>query len=84
LDITFSMRYLCGGLLLTLGIAFGSDCVAKLSVEEASRQASQYVGRVHSVVLSLSKNKKGECYYRVRGTEGTAVIDANDGKLLEF
>ena len=78
------MRYLFGSLLLvlTLGVAFGSDCVAKLSVEEASRQASQYVGRVLSV--SLSKNKKGECYYRVRGTEGTAVIDANDGKLLRF
>jgi uncharacterized membrane protein YkoI len=82
LDIILSMRYLGVGLFLTLGVAFGSNCVAKLSVEEASRQASQYVGRVYSVVLS--KNKKGECYYRVRGTEGTAVIDANDGKLLRF
>ena len=68
--------------MLALGVSFGSDCVAKLSVEEASRQASQYVGRVLSV--NLSKTKKGECYYRVRGTEGTAVIDANDGKLLRF
>ena len=76
------MRYLWGSLLLALGVAFGSDCVARLSVEEASRQASQYVGRVLSV--NLSKNKKGECYYRVSGTEGTAVIDANDGKLLRF
>jgi uncharacterized membrane protein YkoI len=78
------MKHLFGSLLLvlTFGVAFGSDCVAKLSVEEASRQASQYVGRVLSV--NLSKNKKGECYYRVRGTEGTAVIDANDGKLLRF
>jgi hypothetical protein len=78
------MRYLFGSLLLVLalGVAFGSDCVARITVEEASRQASQYVGRVLSV--NLSKNKKGECYYRVRGTEGTAVIDANDGKLLRF
>ena len=76
------MRYLWGSLLLTLGVAFGSDCVARIGVEEASRQASQYVGRVLSV--NLSKNKKGECYYRVRGTEGSAVIDANDGKLLRF
>jgi len=78
------MRHLFGSLVLVLavGVAFGSNCVAKLSVEEASRQASQYVGRVLSV--NLSKNKKGECYYRVRGTEGTAVIDANDGKLLRF
>jgi len=68
--------------LLALGVAFGSDCVARITVEEASRQASQYVGRVLSV--NLSKNKKGECYYRVRGTEGTAVIDANDGQLLRF
>jgi uncharacterized membrane protein YkoI len=78
------MRYLFGSLLLVLalGVAFGSDCVAKITLEEASKQASQYVGRVLSV--NLSKNKKGECYYRVRGTEGTAVIDANDGKLLRF
>jgi len=76
------MRYLWGSLLLALGVAFGSDCVARITVEEASRQASQYVGRVLSV--SLSKTKKGECYYRVRGTEGSAVIDANDGKLLRF
>jgi uncharacterized membrane protein YkoI len=76
------MRYLWGSLLLILGVAFGSDCVPRITVEEASRQASQYVGRVLSV--NLSKNKKGECYYRVRGTEGSAVIDANDGKLLRF
>jgi hypothetical protein len=78
------MRYLFESLLLVLalGVAFGSDCVARITVEEASRQASQYVGRVLSV--NLSKNKKGECYYRVRGTEGAAVIDANDGKLLRF
>lgn len=69
-------------MVLALGIAFGSDCVPKITLEEASRQASQYVGRVLSV--NLSKNKKGECYYRVRGTEGSAIIDANDGKLLRF
>jgi len=56
--------------------------MSRIGVEEASKQASQYVGRVLSV--NLSKNKKGECYYRVRGTEGSAVIDANDGKLLRF
>jgi len=68
--------------LLTLVVAFGSECVPRLSVDEVSRQASQYVGRILSV--SLSKAKKGECYYRVRGTEGSAIIDANDGKLLRF
>jgi uncharacterized membrane protein YkoI len=76
------MRYLWGSLLLTLGVVFGSDCVPRLSADEVSKQASQYVGRVLSV--SLSKTKKGECYYRVRGTEGSSVIDANDGKLLRF
>ncbi|WP_448588241.1 curli assembly protein CsgG [Thermocrinis sp.] len=71
-------------LLILTGLSFGSveQCNPRIGLEEASRQASQLVGKVYSV--SLSKNKKGECYYRVRGAEGSAVVDANDGKVLRF
>jgi len=70
--------------LLAINLSFASLelCNPKLSVEDASRQASQLVGKVYSV--NLSRNKKGECYYRVRGSEGTALIDANSGKLIRF
>ena len=72
------------GILLIVSLSFASpdQCNPRLSVEEASRQSSQLVGKVYSV--NLSRNKKGECYYRVRGSEGTALIDANSGKLMRF
>ncbi len=59
------------------------DCRPSISLEQAINNARQYVGTVQSAQLSQNK-KTGECFYRVRGTEGTAVIDAKDGKLLRF
>lgn len=70
-------------LFLTLSISLALECGNVISIEEAIRNARQYVGTVQSTQLSQSK-KTGECYYRVRGTEGTALIDAKDGKLLRF
>ncbi|WP_448584150.1 hypothetical protein [Thermocrinis sp.] len=70
--------------LFVASLSFASleQCNPRLSVEDASKQASQLVGKVYSV--NLSKSKKGECYYRVRGSEGTALIDADSGKLIRF
>ncbi|MEJ7622056.1 MAG: PepSY domain-containing protein [Aquificaceae bacterium] len=59
------------------------DCRPSISIEQAINNARQYVGTVQSAQLSQNK-KTGECFYRVRGTEGTAVIDAKDGKLIRF
>ncbi|MEM2696027.1 MAG: PepSY domain-containing protein [Thermoproteota archaeon] len=59
------------------------DCRPSISLEQAINNARQHVGTVQSAQLSQNK-KTGECFYRVRGTEGTAVIDAKDGKLLRF
>ncbi|WP_333784582.1 curli assembly protein CsgG [Thermocrinis sp.] len=72
------------GILLIVSLSFASldQCNPRLSVEDASRQASQFVGKVYSI--NLSRNKKGECYYRVRGSEGTALVDVNSGKLIRF
>ncbi|MFN3472059.1 MAG: PepSY domain-containing protein [Aquificaceae bacterium] len=63
--------------------AFALECANVISLEQAVSNAKQYVGTVQSAQLSQNK-KTGECYYRVRGTEGTAMIDARDGKLLRF
>ncbi len=60
-----------------------TDCRPSVSLEQASQMAKQYVGEVYSVNLRQSK-KTGECYYTVRGKEGTATIDASSGKLVRF
>ncbi|RMH80925.1 MAG: hypothetical protein D6674_02210 [Acidobacteria bacterium] len=71
------MLLTCGGLVSAL------ECSPFISLEQAISSARQYVGTVQSAQLSKSRSS-GECYYRVRGTEGTAMIDAKDGKLLRF
>lgn len=68
--------------LMFFGFSY-ADCPASISMEEAIRIGKSYVGEVLS--SSRGKNKKtGECYYRIRGKDGTAIIDANDGKLIRF
>jgi len=70
-------------MLLAVALSPALECGSVISMEQAINNAKQYVGTVQS--LQLSQNKKtGECYYRIRGTEGTALIDARDGKLLRF
>ncbi|MCS7307712.1 MAG: hypothetical protein NZ526_04070 [Aquificaceae bacterium] len=70
-------------LLLPIAGVMGAECQGAISIEQAINSAKQYVGVVHSTQLSQNK-KTGECYYRIRGSEGTAVVDAKDGKLLRF
>ncbi len=70
-------------LLFVFSSVFALECGSVISLEQAVNSAKQYVGTVQSAQLSQNK-KTGECYYRVRGTEGTAMIDAKDGKLLRF
>lgn len=59
------------------------ECRPSISLEQAINSARQYVGSVYSAQLSQNK-RTGECFYRVRGSDGTAVIDPKDGKLLRF
>ncbi|RME10360.1 MAG: curli assembly protein CsgG, partial [Aquificota bacterium] len=49
------------------------DCRPSISLEQAINNARQHVGNVQSAQLSQNR-KTGECFYRVRGSEGTAVI----------
>lgn len=68
---------------LLFGSAFATECQVGISLEQAINNAKQFVGEVRSAHLSKSK-ANNECYYRVRGSEGTALIDAKDGKLIRF
>ncbi|MCS7084134.1 MAG: PepSY domain-containing protein [Aquificaceae bacterium] len=71
-------------LALFFSLAFAEQqCIPAISIEQAINAAKQQVGSVQGVTLSQSK-KTGECAYRVRGSEGTALIDAKDGKLIRF
>uniref|UniRef100_A0A7C2VGX2 PepSY domain-containing protein n=1 Tax=Hydrogenobacter sp. TaxID=2152829 RepID=A0A7C2VGX2_9AQUI len=70
-------------MLLAVALSPALECGSVISMEQAINNAKQYVGTVQSSQLSQNK-KTGECYYRIRGTEGTALIDARDGKLLRF
>ncbi|MEZ0336966.1 MAG: PepSY domain-containing protein [Aquificaceae bacterium] len=70
-------------MLLAVALSPALECGSVISIEQAINHAKQYVGTVQSSQLSQNK-KTGECYYRIRGTEGTALIDARDGKLLRF
>lgn len=70
-------------LLLPLVSFALEECRPSISLEQAINNARQHVGNVQSAQLSQNK-KTGECFYRVRGSEGTAIVDAKDGKLLRF
>jgi len=70
-------------MLLAVALSPALECGSVISMEQAINNAKQYVGTVQSSQLSQNK-KTGECYYRIRGTEGTALIDARDEKLLRF
>ncbi len=76
------MRVLCA-LLSAVALGSALECGNVISMEQAINYAKQYVGTVQSSQLSQNRKTK-ECYYRIRGTEGTALIDARDGKLLRF
>ncbi|SHK50560.1 PepSY domain-containing protein [Thermocrinis minervae] len=62
---------------------FAVECNPSINMEQAINAAKQFVGEVHSVKLRKSY-KTGECYYSVSGSQGSAIIDANTGKLVRF
>lgn len=70
-------------LLFIITSATGAECQGVIGIEQAINSAKQYVGTVNSTQL-FQNRKTGECHYRVRGSEGVAIVDAKDGKLLRF
>ncbi|MGC8868709.1 MAG: curli assembly protein CsgG [Sulfurihydrogenibium sp.] len=74
-------RFLVALLFLNLP-SMATECQKTLPMSEVEKVASSYVGKINSV--KLSKNKNGECYYRVYGDTGHVTIDAQSGELLKF
>ncbi len=72
------------GILSWVFLSFSyEECQNTIGVERALQAAKQYVGEVYTIRLSRAK-KTGECFYHVRGKEGTATIDSTSGKLVRF
>ncbi|ACN98429.1 hypothetical protein [Sulfurihydrogenibium azorense] len=76
------MKKLITSILLLFSITFATECQPKISMSDVEKTASSYVGNITSV--KLSKNRSGECYYKVYGEKGYVTIDALNGELLKF
>ena len=75
-------------LLLTLSSAVlaGSyyDCIrGAIEIERAIDIARSQVGTPYKAWISRSR-RTGECFWKVRGTEGYMVIDARSGEIIKF
>ncbi|NPA32475.1 MAG: hypothetical protein GXO04_02485 [Aquificae bacterium] len=75
--------------LLFAGVLFAQpkylkECLPKaIDAETAIKSVKEFTGKVYKVYLTRRK-KTGECLYKIKGTEGTAVVDATTGKLVKF
>ena len=76
------MKKLIAIVLISFSTSFATECQPKVSISDVERTASSYVGNITSV--KLSKNKSGDCYYKVYGEKGYVMIDASNGELLKF
>ncbi len=80
------MRILFSLLALTAFSYAGSyyDCIRNaIDIEKAVDIAKVQVGIPFKVWISQSK-KTGECFWKIRGTEGYLVLDAESGEVLRF
>jgi len=60
------------------------DCIRKaIDIERAVDIARAQVGIPYKVWISQSK-KTGECFWKIRGTEGYLILDAENGEILRF
>ncbi|NPB07614.1 MAG: hypothetical protein GXN96_01645 [Aquificae bacterium] len=75
--------------LLLVGLSFGvpkyvKECLGRaIDLTEAVREVEHLTGKVYKVYLSRRK-RTGECLYKIKGTQGTAVINAETGELVKF
>ncbi len=74
-------------LLIAISIVYSRDwksCLyGSISIERAISIAKSYVGKPYKAWISKSK-RTGECYWKVRGTEGYVILDAKSGELIKF
>lgn len=60
------------------------DCIrGAIEIERAIDIARSQVGTPYKAWISRSR-RTGECFWKVRGTEGYMVIDARSGEIIKF
>ncbi len=73
--------------LLWFGLSFSGsfyDCVLNaIDMERAISIAREHTGKPYKAWISKSK-RTGECFWKVRGTEGYVILEATSGELVRF
>ncbi len=74
-------------LIAILSLSFGGsyyDCIREaIDMERAVEIAKAQVGTPFKAWISRSR-RTGECFWKVKGTEGYIVLDAESGEVLKF
>ncbi len=75
-------------LSLLVAIAFGNPsylaCLEEsIEIERALEIARQHSGKPYKAWISRSK-RTGECFWKVKGTEGYVILDAKTGEIVRF
>ncbi len=73
--------------MTALGLSFAGsyyDCIRRaIDIERAVEIARSQVGTPFKAWISQSK-RTGECFWKVKGTEGYIILDAENGEVLKF
>ncbi|NPA41730.1 MAG: hypothetical protein GXO18_05580 [Aquificae bacterium] len=60
------------------------DCVYNaIDMERAVNIAREHVGKPFKAWVSQSK-RTGECFWKVKGTEGYVIMEAGTGEVIKF
>ena len=60
------------------------DCIrGAIGIERAIEIARSQVGTPYKAWISQSR-RTGECFWKVKGTEGYMILDARNGEIVKF
>ncbi len=54
-----------------------------IPIERAIEIAKRHVGKPYKVWIGMSK-RTGECFWKVKGTEGYLILQASSGEVIRF
>ena len=66
-----------------LASSYESCLRGAISIERAVEIGRDYVGKPYKVWIGMSK-RTGECFWKVKGTEGYLILQARSGEVIRF